>query len=222
MNRKFIYISFFILFLVSFFAGKNVAFASSTINFSPESGLYMLGDTVRVKVVISSDVSVNAVSAKINFPTDLLSLSSISKSGSIVSLWAQDPTFSNSDGTASLDGVILNGYTGNGGVAATLVFKAKSIGTANLSFTTASVYANDGSGTDVASGKDTATLTIIANKNIVSPPPLTKNDTNIVILEVKDNTINFSQNKFSITTTRPVKDNLYYIQVDALSAGCLD
>lgn len=177
----------------------------------------MLGDTVRVKVVIASDVSVNAISAKIKFSTDTLSLSSISKAGSVVSLWAQEPTFSNADGTAELDGVILNGYTGSGGVAATLVFKAKQIGTADLSFETASVYANDGSGTDVASGKDSAELTVIQNKNYVPPPPVTKADTNIVILEVKDNTVNFSQNKFSITAARPVKDNLYYVQIDALA-----
>jgi hypothetical protein len=176
----------------------------------------MIGDTVRVKVVISSDTSVNAVSAKINFPTNLLDLTSISKASSIVSLWAQEPTFSNSNGTASLDGVILNGYTGNSGVAATLIFKAKSIGTANLNFTTASVYANDGSGSDVASGKGTSSLTIIQNKNIIPPPPVTKQDTNIVILEVKDNSTNFLQNKFSITAARPVKDNLYYIQIDAM------
>jgi len=214
ININLVYLLSFFLFLFSFFAGSGVAFASTTINFSPETGLYMIGDTVKVEVVISSDISVNALSARIKFPTNLLSLTSISKTG-IVSLWAQEPTFSNVDGTASLDGVILHGYTGNGGVAATLIFKAKSIGTANLSFDVGSVYANDGSGTDVASGKNTSTLTIIKNSNVVVPPPITKSDTNIVILEVKNNNADYAQNKFSITTSRPVKDNIFYIQIDA-------
>jgi hypothetical protein len=215
LNINFIYV-FFILFLFSFFVGGKPVLASTTINFSPGSGLYMIGETVKVKVVIASDISVNAVSAKIKFSTSTLSLTSISKTGSAVSLWAQEPTFSNSDGTASLDGVILNGYSGSGGLVATLIFKAKSIGTASLSFDSASVYANDGSGTDVASGKGESSLTIIQNKNIVPPPPITKSDTNIVVLEVKDNSVNFSENKFSITASRPVKDNIYYIQIDAL------
>ena len=216
-SKIFISIFYFVIFLFSFFLGGQIAHAATTINFSPESGLYMIGDTVRVRVVIASDISVNAVSAKIKFSSDHLTLTSISKTGSVVSLWAQEPTFSNANGTAELDGVILNGYKGNSGTAATLVFKAKSIGLADLSFETGSVYANDGSGTDVASGKSTAELTIIANKNIVPPPPITKSDTNIVILEVKDNTNNFSPNKFSITATRTVKDNLYYLQIDALA-----
>jgi hypothetical protein len=215
VNKIFVYTLAFCAFLFSFFC-HNTALASTTVNFSPASGLYMIGDTVKVKLVLSSDVSVNAISFKVKFPSDLLDLTSISQAGSVVSLWAQEPTFSNANGTADLEGVILNGYTGSGATVATLIFKAKSIGKANLDFETGSVYANDGNGTDVGSGKGTSSLTIIQNTNVVPPPVVTKSDTNISILEIENNNANYSQNEFLITASRPVKDNLYYIQIDAL------
>jgi hypothetical protein len=197
---------------------------AATIGFSPSSGTYRVGDTINLKVYIGAESkSVNAVSAYIKFSKDILSLSSISKVGSIINLWAQEPSFSNGDGLASFEGVILNGYTGNSGDAVTLVFKAKSSGEAKITFNNASVLANDGNGTDVLYTKGLSVLKILEKTETTKPiggdvvpvaaPVL---DTTIVISEIKNNVSQYSPNKFLITSPQSVSDKSYVIQIDSL------
>jgi hypothetical protein len=147
---------------------------AATLSVSPSSVSTSVGKTISVKVVVgSAGQSINAVSGQINFSNDLLTLSSISK-GSLVTLWAQEPTFSNGNGTASFQGVILNGYTGSGGTIITLNFKAKAQGSATVGITNggSSVLLNDGQGTNVLSGTTGGTITI-AKAVVVTPPPQT-------------------------------------------------
>ncbi len=134
---------------------------ASTLRLTPEGGTYNVGDTIYVKVMVSSpSQSINAVSARLNFSQENLALNSLSKSGSIISLWAQEPTFSNAAGSASFEGVSLGGYTGNGATVISMAFRAKSVGTASINFTSGSVLANDGEGTNTLSGQNEATFTI--------------------------------------------------------------
>ncbi len=96
INKKILFILFFV-FTVFF---TNTAFAAS-LNLSPSSGSYKVGDTIKVRIVLSSlDQSANAVSGTISYTKELLSLDSISKAGSVVGLWAVEPSYSNSAGTA--------------------------------------------------------------------------------------------------------------------------
>jgi ABC-type multidrug transport system fused ATPase/permease subunit len=156
-NKNFkIYI---VLFILGFLFSASFVFAA-TVGFSPGTGNYHVGDTIQEKVIVNSDTSINAIASHVSFPANLLTLSSISKEGSIISLWPQEPSFSNANGTADLEGVVLNGYTGNAGSVATLVFKAKDVGQAVLQFSGVSVLANDGNGTEVLTGSSSATLAI--------------------------------------------------------------
>jgi len=202
--------------------------SAATIGFNPSSASYDVGDTVNVKVYIGTDSkSVNAIAANVKFSSDILSLSSISKTSSIINLWAQEPTFSNGDGVASFEGVILNGYTGNSGEAVTLVFRAKKEGTAKLTFNSASVLANDGNGTEVLYSKGSSTIKVspVSEKPIVvAKTPVKKEeaivktpkiDTTIVISEIKNNTNKYSPNKFLITSPQIVADRTYTIQIDS-------
>lgn len=216
-NKKINYFfSLIILLFGIFFIPYNVS--AATIKLSPSNGLYQVGDTIRVKVLISSDTSVNAVAAKISYPTNLLTLSSISKSNSIISLWAQEPFYSNSEGLANFEGVILYGYTGDSGNIATLVFKAKATGTANLKFNSSSILANDGSGTEVLTSKNGSTLTIIKEKTQteIIPGKVINENSFITIKEISEGD-NYYRNKFSITTDQEVKDQLYSIQIDSMN-----
>ncbi|MEK7511051.1 MAG: cohesin domain-containing protein [Patescibacteria group bacterium] len=111
-----------------------------------------VGSTISVPVRVSAGngESLNAVSAHIVFPPDKLSLVSVSKTGSIITLWAQEPTYSNTAGTVSFEGVVPNpGYAGQGGMLVTLSFRVRAPGTATLSFAGSSVLANDGQGTEI-------------------------------------------------------------------------
>ena len=75
---------FSILFLfILFFSAQNV-FAAD-LNLSPSSGTYKVGDTITVKILLSTGgESANAVSGSLKFSQDILSLNSVSKSGSLI------------------------------------------------------------------------------------------------------------------------------------------
>jgi hypothetical protein len=124
---------------------------AATLYFSPSSGSYTVGGTLSVNVYVSSiDQAMNAASGVISFPQDKLEVASLSKSGSIFSLWVQEPTFSNSAGTVNFEGIVLNpGFTGASGKVITINFRAKAAGAALLNFSSGSVLANDGKGTNI-------------------------------------------------------------------------
>ncbi len=146
---------------------------AATLYFSPASGTYTSGDSFSVVVYVSStDQSMNAMSGTVSFPKDSLTVTSLSKSGSITSLWAQEPTFSNSSGTVTFEGVILNpGYVGNRGKVITINFRAKGTGSVPLSISRGSVLANDGSGTEIFTGSSGANFTLEATKPKPEPTP---------------------------------------------------
>lgn len=149
-NKK-LYFGILLFLGIYFFVDINKVIAAN-INFSPSSGTYHEGDLVEIKINVSSEKPINAVSSTISFPSDVLSIASFSKDSSIINLWVQEPTFSNDRGTINFGGVILNGYNGDSGNILTLIFKAKSDGKVTLKFSSVSILANDGNGTDIFSG----------------------------------------------------------------------
>ncbi len=142
--------------LVNVFFNINNA-SAATLYFSPRAGTYIVGKSFSVSINVSTVDSANAFEGTINFPEDKLQLTSLSKSGSIMSLWVQEPSFSNSVGTVRFEGVVLNpGYTGSSGKIITLNFKVKSAGEARLGFADGAVLANDGEGTNILTGAGAA------------------------------------------------------------------
>ena len=139
-----------------------VAFGA-TLGFSPASGSYQSGSVFTVNVYANSNgTAFNALSGVVSYPKDLLDVVSISKGQSIISLWVQEPSFSNTSGAVNFEGIVLNpGYNGTNGKVLTVTFKVKSVGTANLSFSSGSILANDGEGSEIISGKGTAQFTLI-------------------------------------------------------------
>jgi len=170
----------FVFFLFSYF----FTFAA-TINLYSKNTSYEVNSTFNVDVYISSiDQAMNAVSGVIRFPSDILSVSSISKSDSIMSLWAQYPTFSNVNGEINFQGVIMTpGYKGLFGKIATISFKPKKIAKATLSFSSVAILANDGYGTDITTGSNGITLNITKEKvtGSYTTPPITSETTNIIV-----------------------------------------
>ncbi len=125
--------------------------AGASFTFSAQTGSYEVGDAIPITVYIQSPgQSINAVSGAISFPSDKLAVTSISQSGSIVNLWVQNPSYSNGAGTANFQGVVLNpGFVGSNGTIITINFKAIAPGVALVSFTSGSILANDGQGTNI-------------------------------------------------------------------------
>ena len=106
--------------------------------------------------------AVNAVDGTVGFNPDILEVSSVNK-GTAVSLWVQEPSYSNKAGNISFGGVILNpGYNGSNGNILTINFRAKGVGNAEVVFKAGSVLANDGYGTNVLKAMNGASFNINA------------------------------------------------------------
>ncbi len=152
---------FSFLFVLAFVLLPSVTNAAS-LYFNPSSSEYKIGDSFFVNVVIdSADKSINALSGSIDFSSDVLEVVSISKTGSIVNFWVQEPNYSNANGSVSFEGVVPNpGFIGNVGRVITINFKVKRAGLAKLAYSSASVLANDGLGTNILSGVKGATFSI--------------------------------------------------------------
>ena len=98
---------------------------AATLYLSPSSGQYTVGDILSASVIVNTqDKAINNADAVIYFPSDLLEIVSLSKSGSIFSLWVEEPSFSNGAGTISFNGgVPTPGFTGSAGKVLSIVFK---------------------------------------------------------------------------------------------------
>ena len=173
-SEKFPFKNFYFLVVVFSFAFLLLSFGraeAASLYFSPSSGSYNIGEPFSVGVYVSSaDQAMNAASGVITFPQDKIEVVSLSKTGTIFNLWVQEPIFSNSAGTINFEGIVLNpGFTGSAGKLINISFKTKSAGNANLSFSSGSVLANDGKGTNILTGLGSANFTISSKE--ISPPP---------------------------------------------------
>src|SRR5690554_5165544 len=108
-------LSLIISFVAVFFIAAKVQ--AATLYIGPSSGSYNVGNTFSVSIYVSSaDQAMNAVSGVLTYPKDKLEVTAVSKSGSVVNLWVQDPTYSNSEGIVNFEGIVLNpGFSGSGG-----------------------------------------------------------------------------------------------------------
>ncbi len=153
-----------IVFLVGIFLILPLVTNAASLSFNPVSGSYTVGSTFTVSVLVSSaSEAVNAVSGTVTFPANMLEVVSTSKSQSILSLWVQEPAYSNSVGTINFEGIILNpGYTGSNGRVLSVTFRVKNPGRADINFSTASALANDGQGTEILSSRGAASYLLSA------------------------------------------------------------
>lgn len=117
---------------------------------SPQHANVHPDGTLSVAMALDSQgESVNVVSARMVYPTELLEAVSTHIGGSFISLWAEEPTIDRSTGSISLAGGVPNGSVVYNGTVATVLFKVKKVGTAQivLDENQSSVYLNDGFGT---------------------------------------------------------------------------
>ena len=162
----------FTLFVAQLFFSSESCAAGASLYLSPASKSYNIGQSFTVSVFVSSaEQAMNAAQGTISFPADKLSVISISKSGSVVSLWTQEPSFSNGAGTINFEGIVLNpGFTGSAGKMISINFKTKAAGDAVVSFSSGSILANDGMGTSILTGFGNARFNIESGAPAPAPP----------------------------------------------------
>lgn len=155
-----------IIFAACFLFFSYSSASAATLSINSNSTSVASGSTIRFTVLINSGgVAINNAGASISFPTDKLEVVSISK-GSVFTLWAEEPVASNGVITFN-GGVPTPGYSGSGGTVISINARAKTVGQASLSFSSASILANDGLGTNVLTGTSGRTITITAKPPVV-------------------------------------------------------
>ena len=171
MKIKIIFLILFLFTSQLFFSSESFA-AGASLYLSPSVNSYKVGQNFTATVFVSSiEQAMNAAQGTVSFPADKLSVTSISKSGSVVSLWTQEPSFSNSAGTINFEGIVLNpGFTGSAGKMISINFKTKTVGDAVINFSSGSILANDGKGTNILSGFGNARCNIISGISDPAPP----------------------------------------------------
>lgn len=153
--------------VVVFAFGLN-AFAAEVV-LSPSTGSYSVSQSFTAIVQVNPQgKSVNAVEAKLTFDNTKFAVVSVSKTGSVFSLWTTEPTFSNSAGTIEFGGGSPTPFTARSNLLS-VTFRTLAAGSGNVGVSTASVLAADGLGTNVYTGAGNATYTITA----ATTPPVT-------------------------------------------------
>ncbi len=166
-SLKFTFIKtlFFISTLLIFGASVSMAEAA-TLQFSPSSGSHAVGQTFTARVIVNSATTqVNAVEASLSFDTGILSVTNISKAGSVLSLWVTEPTYSNTAGTISFGGGNPSPFSGQSTLI-TITFRVNAEGSGTVRFNSGAITAADGTGRDILSGMTPATYT-----GTSAPPP---------------------------------------------------
>jgi hypothetical protein len=154
---------------------NTVQAASASLLFSPTSGTYTIGNNFSVSFNVSSvNQAINTVSAQITFSTSTLEVVDVSKSNTIMKLWLEDPTFSNTTGIITFTAVKFDpGYKGSGGKLVTIIFRGKKPGAGNIAVSSGRVFANDGQGTELLTNLGTASYTLIPSTIVPLPPTIT-------------------------------------------------
>ncbi len=152
------------IWIVPFF----VSAQSATLSFAPSTGSFSVGKTFTVNISVDSgSTAVNSANATIEFDSTLVTVDSVSKTGSAFGLWAVEPTFSNSAGTVSFEGGNTSPISGKKQLLS-ISFKPTKEGSLTLSFKDGTVLAADGKGTNILGDKLPSTYTIGA---AIAPPP---------------------------------------------------
>ena len=131
--------------------------------FSSRSGTFTEGTTFEVPILLDTQgTKINAVELYINFDPHKLAIVKPSSDKSIISIWLEPPTYSNTSGTAKIIGGIPNGISTASGLVTSVTFKALESGTAKVSVSSQSrILANDGYGSDLLTQFDSASYSIV-------------------------------------------------------------
>ncbi|MFQ6083625.1 MAG: cohesin domain-containing protein [Candidatus Aminicenantia bacterium] len=161
------------IFVFGFFIFSNRAEAAdATLFLSPPSGTYQVGGTFPVSLRVNTGTqAINAADAILVFDPAKIQVQSVSKANSIFTLWVQEPVFSNSAGTISFAGGKPSpGYLGSSGEIITITFKVLTTGIASINFSSGSVLADDGKGTNILSSLISGLYTLGAREIETLPP----------------------------------------------------
>lgn len=161
-------ISIFIILFCLFSPSRTNA---SSLSLLPTPTEVSVGDSISLKIFVNTEGKyVNNAEATIQFPIDILEVTSVKRSSSVFSLWVEEPTFSNITGKITFNGGVPSpGFNGSSGYISTITLRAKKKGTASLIFLDGAVRENDGLGTNILTEKKGSTIYISTKKEVKEP-----------------------------------------------------
>ncbi len=133
---------------------------------SPSTGSFLVNSTFDLSIIVDTDEAyINTVKADLTFPVDLLQIVVPSSGKSFVSIWLEQPTYSNKEGTISFAGGKPDGLKTSSGIVSTITFRTIKAGEAIIRILpSSSILAHDGKGTEILS-------TVINGRYILKPRP---------------------------------------------------
>ena len=144
--------------------------ASASLYLSPPSGSYSVGDVFYINIKVNSGgVNINAAEGTLVFNSEELQVITISKTNSIFNLWTTEPVSTGGNGSIVFGGGTPTNFNGTAGNIINIAFKAKKNATAQVNFSSGSVLAADGRGTNILSSMNGGTFSLVP-KIITTPP----------------------------------------------------
>lgn len=186
--------------------------SAASLYVTPSSGSYGIGDTISATIYVeSTGQSLNALSGTLSVPSDAFDIVGVSIAGSIVNFWVTEP--SNRGSSVAFEGVVLNpGYSGSAGKIASVTLRAKRAGSAALTYTSASILANDGKGTSILSGTRGATYTI---REGAAPAPVVEEEDEETPAVVRDDEAGPTVRSFAEIGRASASDPSLRVRVEA-------
>jgi hypothetical protein len=121
-----------------------------SVSIEPELGTVIVGEPFTIHVVVDSPTPVNVFKGLVRFDASKLEVRTIDYNTSIANLWAEEPWFSNGDGTIAFTGgtTVPGGFIGEGALLS-VTFMSKEPGEASINIEDVQILAHDGLGTVV-------------------------------------------------------------------------
>ena len=125
--------------------------SEADVRIEPTHGLVKVGDTFVLSVIVTARTPVNVFRGVLRFDADTLQVASIDYNTSIANLWAEEPWYSNGDGTISFTGGTTRsgGFLGEGSLI-TITFNTKKTGETHITVDEIRIMKYDGLGTEVS------------------------------------------------------------------------
>lgn len=136
--------------------------SAAVLNLDPPNGELYLNEEFIVTAHLNSEHEIiNAAEITLTYPADMLEVTGVSRGGSFLTLWIEEPAVDDEAGTVTFIGGIPNGSLIADGIVASVTFRSKVPGGIEIGFDDeiTRVFLNDGQGTTAK----LSTLTSIFN-----------------------------------------------------------
>ena len=125
---------------------------SSTIDLEPKIGTYIAGEEVTLRIVVTSvDCPVIGVEARLTYNPNTVRISDVSREGSMLNSWTQEPTINGEIGEILFGGTLATSTVLNGALMITLHATPLRAGEMYIRFENEAVI-HDGDGNNIVTG----------------------------------------------------------------------